>query len=289
MQSLSILPEPPFRTDPRWAGLFTSRGVGRHDARTLTNMEHEIIFVRSGELHLGEEDEEFVVRPDEALVLWPNCRHCGLADYAPDLRYYWIHFYCPATIAAPDLPSASLSVPKYGRVARPDVLETYFRRFLNDAADNCLSPYAAGTLIGLMLSELAAVASVSEDAGSAKVLAGRALAYIQSHRHLPLTASSIADAVHCSPGYLSSIFSLVYGKTLTDAIHFERIDFAQRLLLATSRSVDEIALDSGFANTSYFIKIFKRHTGMTALAYRRLYARQYINMEYSFDKTGREG
>ncbi|MEK5267307.1 helix-turn-helix transcriptional regulator [Weizmannia sp. FSL W8-0401] len=51
-------------------------------------------------------------------------------------------------------------------------------------------------------------------------------------------------------------------------IHF-RINTAKRLLRYSNKSVKEIALDVGIADTPYFNRLFKRKTEMTPLAYRR--------------------
>lgn len=51
------------------AGLFISRGVGRHPARKLSSWE--IIFVEKGTLTIQEENTLFEVNAGESLLLWP--------------------------------------------------------------------------------------------------------------------------------------------------------------------------------------------------------------------------
>jgi len=281
MQFLSINAEISIHAYPPGVGLFVSHGVGRHVTRRFPPTEHELIFVRSGSLHIREDGEHFVVGPDEAIVLSPERLHAGTADYDVELQFYWIHFHCTSSIATENDPVAGLRVPKYCRVARPQVLEMYFRRILHDAPEQILTPLAASSLMTLLLTELTVASSVGDRPTSPpNIVAGRAYTYIQSHLHLPLTTSMLAREMNCSAGYLSRVFRTMHGRTITEAIHAERILHAQRLMITTDRDVEFVATESGFPSPSYFIKLFKRYTGMTPLAYRRLHARVNVNMEY---------
>jgi AraC-like DNA-binding protein len=87
--------------------------------------------------------------------------------------------------------------------------------------------------------------------------------------------------MNCSAGYLSRAFRSAYGRTIVDVIHVERIIHSQKLIVNTNFDIETIAAESGFPSPSYFIKLFKRHTGMTPLAYRRLHSRMYVNMEFA--------
>ena len=49
-----------------------------------------------------------------------------------------------------------------------------------------------------------------------------------------------------------------------------RIALAERLLVSTNLNVCEIAEKCGYSEQSYFMKLFKNKTGMTALEYKRM-------------------
>lgn len=262
------------------AGLFISHGIGRHITRRFPPREHEIIFVRAGHLHIREEGEHFDVGPGEALLLWPNLLHSGTADYAIDLQFYWMHFYAEEWEG--NQPGI-LQIPQHCHVIRPQIMEMYFRRYLNDMSEQRLSPIAASSLVTLILTELAVGPTGSTSATSPNIIAARAYAHIQSHLHMPLSTSTIAKEMNCSAGYLSRAFRSAYGRTIVEVIHAERIIHSQKLIVNTNFDIETIAAESGFPSPSYFIKLFKRHTGMTPLAYRRLHSRMYVNMEFAKD------
>ncbi len=269
----------PLRACPDWAGLFVSRSPGRHPSRRLPSFE--IIFVRAGVLEIQEEEKKFTVRAGETLLLWAGRRHEGNADSPPGLEFFWVHFELDAASnqTAPKQASAkqALQVPQHTAVANPAFLETLFRHYLNEQDAQRLDPAAAALLISLMLCEIARPPQAPDKAGAAATLAGRADIYIHTHCHEPLTLSQVADALLCNPSYLSRVYHRHYGRTVTQAIHHYRMEYAQHLLRETDQNVGEIARACGIDDASYFLKLFKRRTGLTALAYRRLQTLKTVN------------
>lgn len=83
-----------------------------------------------------------------------------------------------------------------------------------------------------------------------------------------LNRDSLAKHVHMNPNYLSYLFHLKFGQTLSAYITGARIDKAKELLLHTTFSLNEISEQSGFSNNSYFHKQFKKATGITPQQYR---------------------
>jgi len=57
--------------------------------------------------------------------------------------------------------------------------------------------------------------------------------------------------------------------TLDHHLTGKDLDYAAQLLRCTDKSVGLVALECGFADQSYFTKVFKKRTGQTPLAYRR--------------------
>lgn len=257
-------------------GLLVSRGIGGHELRIC--IDYELIYVRAGELQMQEEDRRFTVRSGEALLLWPGRRHWGTQDYPADLEFFWLHFSVTPRPEGTESETV-LSIPQQAMVRRPAFLESLLRRYLDDQETHRLNPLVSGLLVWLILTELADQPAVPNAVGAAAVIAGRAEDYIRTHFHLPLTSSQIAAEMPCNPQYLSRVYRQTYGQTLTEAIHRVRLGYAQHLLTHSNRSVGEIGRACGIDDTSYFLKLFKRYTGMTALAFRRLNARSNVITE----------
>lgn len=258
------------------AGMLVSRGVGRHPERVWQTFD--LLFVRSGELGMQEEGQEFTVGPGQTLLLWPGRRHGGTTPYAPGLSFYWIHFTLGADGQGEGGPA--LAVPQHATVNRPDHLTELLRRFLDDQESGALDPTAANLLLLLMLGEIArSQPPRAEGNSTGAVLAGRADRYVRTHFHQPLSASGVAAELGCNPNYLARLFRETYGRTLTQAIQGRRLDYARRLLLDEERNIDEVARACGFEDAGYFRRLFKRREGLTPFAFRRLYARTSVNTE----------
>lgn len=90
----------------------------------------------------------------------------------------------------------------------------------------------------------------------AAVLVGRAKAWIENNFHRRISLSSVAEALHVSPTYLSRLFSRGTGRTLTHFIHEVRIDRARLLLMSGERSISEIAYLVGYQNYRDFYRRF---------------------------------
>lgn len=81
--------------------------------------------------------------------------------------------------------------------------------------------------------------------------------------------SEYAELLSLSSYQLNSITKASAGKTVSDLINEQIILEAKRHLLATSNQVKEIADNLGFEDPSYFIRFFKKHSGISPDAFRR--------------------
>jgi AraC-like DNA-binding protein len=259
-----------------WGGLLVSRGIGGHAERIIDSFE--LIFVQAGELSMQEEDKVYTMKQGESLLLWPGRRHCGTQPYPEDLQFFWVHFKIP-NIALLDEDKSVLKLPQHAVVKRPDFLAELFRRYLDVQMISGNNNPTAQTLVWLMLCEVADQDVDTSTVKAAAIIAGRAYTFIKRHFHEHLSVQYIADQMPCSSKYLSRIYHQTYGMTLTEAVHQMRIDHARTLLLNTNQSVSQIAAACGFTDVSYFLKLFKRHVGSTALSFRRLRARGHVITE----------
>ena len=83
-----------------------------------------------------------------------------------------------------------------------------------------------------------------------------------------LTLTMIADAVGVTSGYLSRVFSASEGKTLIHFVSEQKIAKSKQLLEDDKNSIKFIAGEIGFSSPSYFIRFFKKFTGVTPKQYR---------------------
>ncbi|MCD9024763.1 response regulator transcription factor [Cohnella silvisoli] len=93
--------------------------------------------------------------------------------------------------------------------------------------------------------------------------------YIDRHYAHQLTLEEVADRFFLHPVYLSVMFKEKMGETFQDYLRRIRIERAKHLLLTTKYRIDRISVMTGYENTKYFYKVFKKETGYTPTDYRQ--------------------
>ena len=82
------------------------------------------------------------------------------------------------------------------------------------------------------------------------------------------TPSFYASQLYITLKHLNRICNEILKKTTTQVITDRIILEAKRMLMDKKRTVSEIATALGFDDYSYFVRLFKKHTGMTPTAFR---------------------
>ena len=91
---------------------------------------------------------------------------------------------------------------------------------------------------------------------------------LEIHYMKGLSVQSYAKLLHISSKTLTTITQSIVGKPPSILISERVILAAKRLLKFTSLQVGEVAFKIGFEDASYFVKYFKKHTGMTPILFR---------------------
>ncbi|MEZ4739388.1 MAG: helix-turn-helix transcriptional regulator [Flavobacteriales bacterium] len=78
----------------------------------------------------------------------------------------------------------------------------------------------------------------------------------------------IADSLHLSPDYLSTMLKSLTGQTTQQHIHNKLLEKAKLKLSTTNLSVSEIAYELGFEHLQSFSKLFKAKTNQTPIEFR---------------------
>lgn len=82
------------------------------------------------------------------------------------------------------------------------------------------------------------------------------------------TVAYIAQSLHVSPKYLSSVLKMLTGQNTQQHIHEKLIEKAKEKLASTDLTVSEIAYDLGFEHLQSFSKLFKAKTKQSPQAFR---------------------
>lgn len=101
-----------------------------------------------------------------------------------------------------------------------------------------------------------------------EVVVQRAITYVRRNSNRALSLADVAQEVHVSPNYLTSLFRSISGKSLGRFILDERMQRASELLGTSELSVKEVAAQLGFADSYGFSRTFKSFSGLPPTQWR---------------------
>jgi signal transduction histidine kinase/DNA-binding LacI/PurR family transcriptional regulator/AraC-like DNA-binding protein/ActR/RegA family two-component response regulator len=97
----------------------------------------------------------------------------------------------------------------------------------------------------------------------------KVMAYIHEHYAEPVSRAEMAAYANLSERHLNRCFRLETGVTPLTYLNRYRIDQAKVLLEKGDKSIAEVALATGFSDSSYLARVFRREVGLSPAAYRR--------------------
>ena len=97
----------------------------------------------------------------------------------------------------------------------------------------------------------------------------KVLAHIHSRIGESLGIEELANVACVTKPYLIRLFKTDFGISPIQYINKKKVERAQLLLFTTEQPVKEVAYSLGFSDHSYFIRLFRKLTGITPQEYRK--------------------
>lgn len=96
-----------------------------------------------------------------------------------------------------------------------------------------------------------------------------ALEYIHDNLDKVPSIEEMSKLTGLSPSYFSRTFRKTMDENFVGYVNRIKVEKAVEMLKTGNKSINTIAEMLGYTDASYFIKVFKRYTGTTPLAFRR--------------------
>ena len=295
-------------------GRFVSGPGWRHMRRTMD--QHELVFVRRGVLPIRVGERRMHIAAHEVALFPLGVEHAGTESITADLEFYWMHFRLPVCAVAqadagvdtaaevgaghctvggngddglrPMMAGSALPkddrylvLPDLAEVANPDRLSVMFAQMVDLFAEfgpyrNAYCDYfATSLLLEVSAQERARRSGRTSDSGLAAMRSVRA--WLRANAYEDVTVAGVAERFHYTPSYLTSLYRRVFG--VAEQIAEYRIDRARELLSSTTSPVTDIAAEVGYDDPKYFMRVFKRRTGLTPTQYREAFPARLFNTE----------
>jgi AraC-like DNA-binding protein len=243
----------------------------------------EIMYVISGKCVVNTVDEQHLMRKGDFILIDANVPHNLVVDKGGPCRMLNIEFiFVDKTGMFPsikDLAQGNAALMKLLDHINPYLLlrdpnEVYYtlKSLVFELDKGSLdNEWMIQLLLAQLLIRVADLAVEREDPESHQIdlYVKDAIAYIHHHYDYPIQVKDIAASVNLHPGYFHRIFKSNTGKTVVEYLTSLRIEKAKMLLAHTDIPVIDISDSIGINSREYFSAIFRKHTGVTPVAYRK--------------------
>lgn len=130
-----------------------------------------------------------------------------------------------------------------------------------------------GKSTNIVIEPVGIVARQSTDAAAAQDReVAKAISFIRDHVNLRMDVNDVVSEVNLSRRSLYDRFRLATGKNLYAYIRDRKLEHFARQLVETNRTVSEIAYGMGYDSNTNVARLFKKHYGITPVAYRKAHA-----------------
>lgn len=206
-----------------------------------------------------------------------------------EFEYYLIYY--KAIIPLPCRPEIARLMERTSWFQLPYAYVPQQPLLLLDKADSLLSMWLgngedslrklrAKTAFHQFVCELFEQMHEQQEDGTKPDLVAKAKQYIHAHYAEPITLDHIAHALHYSVAYLTKQFKQRTGHSPIHYLIGVRVERAMYLLTHTDATLSEIASGVGYPDTSYFIRVFKKHAGVTPGQFKERVQNQEQSSDY---------
>lgn len=262
--------------------------AGVHVLDTHWHEEAEFFLLLEGDILFQVDTDYFPLRAGEAVFIESGdihaayvleqtpCRFCALV-FHPDLLASAQFDTIQQNNILP-LQEKRQSFPRHITPAIPwqQELLGHLERMMEAYANTMpgFEAFMKGTLL-IMLSQIAIEGrsvnhSQSDEADNTKInRLKKVILYIQDNYQEPIRTRDLSELIPMSEGQFCRFFKAMTRKTPVDYINSYRIRQAADLLQQTERKISDIALEVGFDNVSYFIKVFRKAMNCSPSEFRK--------------------
>lgn len=242
-------------------GLFDANSPWIHPARVEET--YEIIYVISGTVYIKEDEEEFILKKGDLIILKPKINHIGFKESFGKTSFYWLHFF-----------TNNIHFFTQGKYLFSGIKQDYlFKEILHHSHKKNTSPIMSELLLSQLL--LSNASDIGEE--KSKKLVKDIFEWTKINGSPNLKVTDIAKHFDYSEDHLSRLMKKEYGKNLKQIINDFILEKAKGLLVNTNFSVKEISAALEFDDMNSFFKFFKYHTGKSPSQYRNSYYVTHMN------------
>lgn len=241
-----------------------------HISQRLSLDSYLFFLVLGGKGEFHYQNRQYYIRQGDCV--WIDCSypysHISTASSSWELK--WVHFYGKKVHTFykyfVDQGKPAVFSPFYAGSFNESLSALYGLHKNNDSMKELLSHKYLTDIITSCFTE-------NTHAGPKESETFEKLIQIQNHIRQDFSSAmsldTLSDAFYISKYHLAREYKKQFGTTLFNDLTNYRISHSKSLLRFTSQSIKQIAMECGYSDVNYFIKVFKKMENMTPLEYRR--------------------
>ena len=247
-------------------------GKGQNAMRMHWHDRMELIYLHSGEIKVGYEDNVNVLKSGEIYIVPPRIPHSGmcLSDEARwDVLMFDIRsFYNNVPLSKQMLVPIFEGKMKFKMILKNDEIARCYQKIMSLGDKNSLESIAQiYKLIDLLLKH--ALIGTEEITKSSRTME-EAIEYIKENLDKDLTTKLLSEKFGYCEEYFCRLFKEITKVTPTNYIKINRLNKAVNLLSTNNYSVSEVSSLCGFNEPNYFTRCFKAHFGKSPTEYKKI-------------------
>ena len=239
-------------------------------SHTHTSAIHELLYVLDGRvtLHLGE-NLEFRAGPGDFLLIPARTPHRDEFQLLRGLRIQALFFKWDAVEYFKYVDCRTLSALPFDVRSEVQRRLEFMRARWNGSErgklDASLQLHSILSLFYFAAGESTKLTLPPPPPGNAPAaeVMHRVKHYLDQNFSSQVTLKDAAEFVTLSPSYLSRLFHHEFGISFSAYLTAWRLESARHLLQTTSLQIAEVAARCGFSSSSYFIRVYSAHYGVT--------------------------
>ena len=224
-------------------------------------------YITDGECVIEVDGVKYTAKAGQLFFLPSKSTQSLYTEDNQTVKKYWFH--CNLSCGNKNFTDL-IKLPPNITVNKAEYVESLFQNILAKSSDSSLT--AKIEQKADILKILAYYMKLSEHSGKTINFDSRiayVISYIEDNLCRDLSLNELSSIIGFHPSYFVRFFKNATGYTPHEFIQKKRIDKAQKMLLDETMSIQEIALNVGFADAHYFSRYFKKITGFTPKSYRR--------------------
>lgn len=159
----------------------------------------------------------------------------------------------------------------YDYIVQIDLYRNSYETFRNELLESACWAYTPRMLADALIEQMGRYVReyASENGQESNPAIRIAKKYISENYQTNITMASMAEIVNLSPVYFSILFKREAGTNFLDYLNQYRLEESKNLLKQVKYNINEVASQSGFQDSKYFSKLFKKTFGITPSEYRK--------------------